>query len=467
MRPPPGPGRYIPASDLQALRVSPLHALCQASQRYGTVFQYPVGFWTVYVVTGPDGVKHVLQDNNRNYSKDTFQYNLLGLVTGRGLLSSEGDYWFRQRRLAQPAFHRDRIASLATLTTDATTAMLDRWDGIIAGGESLDIDGEMMRLTLEIVGKALFSVDLSARADGLSRAALETLDHVSRRARMPFGPPTRVPTPGNRRFVRAVHTLDAAIFALIRARRRDPDAAHDLLSMLMLARDADTGEGMTDVQVRDEVITFLIAGHETVASALVWAWYLLSMHPAVERALHAEVAAVLVGRVPTMADVARLPYTRAIVDETLRLYPPSWLSTRRAKAADEIDGYAIPANALIVMSPYVTHRHADLWPNPEGFDPERFLPGADTDRPRFAYLPFGGGPHLCIGNTFALVETQMILATVAQRYRLALLPGQDIAVSPLVTLRPKHGMRMMLSAATPIARNGQPYAQSPSIAHHS
>ncbi len=443
--PPDGPGQFIPYSDLQALRHSPLHALCHVAQRYGDIFKYPVGFWTVYVVTDPAGVKHVLQDNNRNYSKDTFQYHLLGLVTGNGLLSSDGDFWLRQRRLAQPAFHRERLHRVGTLTTEATAAMLDRWDTVAVRGEPLDLDGEMMRLTLEIVGKALFNVDLSRDADALSRATLATLDHVARRARYPLAPPPRVPTPGNRRFVAAVRTLDDAIFALIRARRAAPEPGDDLLAMLMQARDADTGEGMSDRQLRDEIITFLIAGHETVASALVWAWYLLSMHPASARTLHAELDATLAGHVPTMDDLPRLPYTGMVVDETLRLYPPSWISTRRTIDADTIGGRRIPANALVVMSPYVTHRRPDAWQNPEGFDPERFAPEAKAARHRFAYFPFGGGPHLCIGNTFALVEAQLIVATVAQRYALALVPGQRIEVAPLVTIRPKFGMHIHLN----------------------
>jgi cytochrome P450 len=321
--------------------------------------------------------------------------------------------------------------------------MLNRWDTLAARGEPLDIDSEMMRLTLEIVGTALFGVDLSDDADALSRATLATLDHVARRARFPLAPP-RVPTPGNRRFVAAVRTLDDAIFALIRERRHALDAHDDLLAMLMAAEDTDTGERMTDSQLRDEIITFLIAGHETVASALVWAWYLLSVHPAVERTLHAELASALSGSAPTMDDLARMPYTAMVVDETLRLYPPSWISTRRAIHADAIAGRRIPANALVVMSPYVTHRRADCWPNPEGFDPERFRPKEAMTRPRFAYFPFGGGPHLCIGNTFALVEAQLIVATIARRYRLALIPGQRIEVAPLVTLRPKYGMQMAL-----------------------
>jgi cytochrome P450 len=394
---PPGPGRYIPYGDLQAIRHSPLLALARIAQRYGDLFQYPVGFWTIYVVSDPAGVQHVLQEHSRNYSKATFQYNLLGLVAGQGLLSSDGAFWLRQRRLMQPAFHRDRLARLARLTTDATAAMLCQWDHFAARGEPLDIDSEMMRLTLEVVGKAIFSVDFAHDADTLSRAALATLDHIAHRARSPLAFPPKVPTPRNRAFMTAIRTLDEAIFDLIARRRRQPDEADDLLAMLMRARDADTGAGMSDGQLRDEIITFLIAGHETVASALVWAWYSLSLHPAVERKLHKELTATLDGCLPTMDDLARLPHTRMVVDETLRLYPPSWISTRRAIAPDVISGYRIPANALIVMSPYVTHRRAVDWPNPEVFDPERFAPDTSAARPRFAYFPFGGGPHLCIG----------------------------------------------------------------------
>jgi len=441
---PPGPGRYIPYGDLQAIRRSPLGALARLAQRYGDVLKYPVGFWTIYVVSDPAAVRHVLQENSRNYSKATFQYSLLGLVAGQGLLSSDGAFWLRQRRLIQPAFHRDRLTRLATLTTDATAAMLDRWDSTAACGDALDIDGEMMRLALEIVGKALFSVDLANDADALSRAALATLDHIAHRARSPLAFPPTVPTPRNRAFMTALRTLDGAIFDLIARRRRDPDEADDLLSMLMLARDAETGEGMSDKQLRDEIITFLIAGHETVASLLVWTWYALSLQPAVERKLHDELTTTLGHRPPTMDDLPQMSYTRMVVDETLRLYPPSWISTRRAIECDTIGGYHIPANALIVMSPYVTHRRINEWPNPEGFDPERFTPEENAARPRFAYFPFGGGPHLCIGQSFALVEAQLIIASIAQRYRLTLTPGQQIEVAPLVTLRPKHGMLMHL-----------------------
>ncbi len=438
----PGPGHFIPASELQALRRSPLAALLQATARYGDLFQYPVGFWTIYVVNYPTYIQHILQDNQRNYSKNTFQYNLLGLAAGNGLLSSDGPRWLRQRRLAQPAFHRERIAAFCGLMADATLCMVERWNDVARRGAAFDIDAEMMQLALEIVGKALFQIDLSDRAHALVHSVLTALEHIIARGLNPFALPLTMPTPGNRRFRRAIHTVDQAIYQLIAERRRENVDRGDLLSMLLLARDEASGEGMSDQQIRDEIITFLIAGHETVASALTWTWYLLARHPEVEQKLQQELASVLGGSAPRMSDLPSLCYTSMVVDEAMRLYPPGWLMTRRALAEDEIGGYRIPAGALMVISQYAMHRHAAFWPAPERFDPERFAPEHATTRPRYAFFPFGGGAHLCIGNQFALMEARVVVATVAQHFQLRLVPGHAVAVSPLVTLRPKHGLHM-------------------------
>jgi cytochrome P450 len=441
---PPGPGQFIPLSDLQTLRRSPLAALLNIGHRYGDLFSYPVGFWTIYVVNHPDYIKHILQDNQRNYSKHTFQYNLLGMAAGQGLLSSDGAYWLQQRRLVQPAFHRERIAAIGTTVTDATLRMVERWEAVQQRNQPLDIDAEMMRVTLEIVGKALFNVDLSEQANSFVQAVLTALSYIIKRGSTPIAFPLRIPTPGNRRFQNAVHTMDRAIYAMIAERRKTNRDQSDMLSMLMSTRDAETGEQMNDRQIRDEIITFLIAGHETVAGALTWTFYLLSKNPTVERMLRQELITTLGQRPPTFQDLPNLTYTRMVVDESMRLYPPVWLMTRRAIAGDEIGGYRIPANALMVMSQYLTHRHPSFWENPEGFDPLRFTPEQIATRPRFAYFPFGGGPHLCIGNTFALTEAQLILATVAQRYRLALIPSRPVEIETLVTIRPKHGLWMTL-----------------------
>lgn len=446
-KPIPGPGRFIPTSDLQALRESPLSALVQVASRYGDFFQYPVGFWTVYVANHPDYVKHILQDNNRNYTKATFQYRLLGTVAGNGLLSSDGAFWLRQRRLAQPAFHRESLAALAYVMAEASQKMVDRWHRFARSGEPFDVDHEMMVLTLEIVGKALFGMNFAASADPITRAVHQALDEVMYRARNPFALPLFIPTPRARRFHRAVKTLDDAVYAIVQQRRREGSTHQDLLAMLLAARDEETGEGMSDAQLRNEIVTIIVAGHETVASALTWTWALLAQHPESEQTLHAELATVLSGPAPTLHDLSHLPYNRMVIEETLRLYTPAWLVTRRAQEADEINGFVIPANALVVLSPYLTHRHPAFWDAPEAFRPERFA-SEHAERPRFAYFPFGGGPRLCIGNNFALMESQIILATVAQRYRLELAVPTPVQVVPGVTLRPRNGLPVRLRSHT-------------------
>lgn len=441
----PGPGRFIPTADLIALRESPLNAMVKIARTYGDLFQYPVGFWTIYFLNHPDHIRHVLQENNKNYSKNTFQYNLLGSVAGRGLLTNDGDSWLHQRRLAQPAFHRERLTMLGSDMVSVAQQMSERWDGIARHGNPLDVDAEMMALTLNVVGQSLFGVDFTRDADDLVSAVITTLDHVIYRALNPFALPNAVPTPRNRRFLSARRRLDDAIFAIIAHRRTHPTDHFDLLEMLMSAQDEETGARMTDAQLRDEIITLIIAGHETVASALTWTWYFLAKYPHVLRTLQTELDTVLQGRLPTMADLPRLVYTRMVFEETLRVYPPAWIITRRALQADVIGGYTLPANALVVMSPYVTHRHPDFWEHPEGFDPDRFTAEQQEKRPRFAYFPFGGGPRLCIGNQYSYMEAQLVLATLAQRFTLSLLPGNPVTVQPLVTLRPKQGIHMHIS----------------------
>lgn len=441
-RPFPGPGRFIPTADLIALRDSPLDALVKIARTYGDLFQYPVGFWTIHVLNHPDAIRRVLVDNHKNYSKDTFQYNLLGGVAGRGLLTNDGDSWLHQRRLAQPAFHREQLTTLGAEMVTIANRTAERWETLAQQGQVVDIDAEMMTLTLNIVGQSLFGVDFAGDANALVSAVVTTLDHVIYRALNPFALPNAIPTPRNRRFLAARRRLDEAIFALIAHRRAHPADHHDLLEMLMSARDEETGEQMSDSQLRDEIITLIIAGHETVASALTWAWYFLAKYPHVLRTLQSEVDHVLKGRLPTVADLPDLPYTRMVFEETLRVYPPAWIITRRALHEDIVGGYTLPAGALVVMSPYVTHRHPEFWEHPEGFDPERFAPDPQASRPRYAYFPFGGGPRLCIGNHYSYMEAQLVLATLAQRFTLSLLPGHSAAVQPLVTLRPKKEILM-------------------------
>jgi cytochrome P450 len=364
------------------------------------------------------------------------------LILGNGLFTSDGDFWRRQRRLAQPAFHRRRVAAFGDLMTDATLAMLERWRPSMAQRQPLDVATEFMHLTLEVATRALFSTSVERDVDAIGHAITTLLNEVTFRFTFPFYPPLKVPTPRNRRFLAARATLDDVIYGIIAERRRRPGEHDDLLALLMEARDEETGEGMSDKQLRDEVITLFVAGHETTANALTWASYLLSTHVAVARKLYAEVDEGLQGRIPTAADLPNLPYTRMVVDETLRLYPPAWITNRRAIQADTICGYRIPADAIVSISPYVTHRDPTLWDNPESFDPERFAPECAAVRPHYAYFPFGGGPRQCIGKGFALMEATLVLALLAQHYELHLVPGRRVETVAMATLRPRYGMWM-------------------------
>jgi cytochrome P450 len=447
---PPGPGSRPTLSDLQALRDGPHAFLLQVARNYGPTVRYPVGPLAAHLITGPDGVKHVLQDNHKNYCKDTFQYNLLSAVTGEGLLTSDGDFWLRQRRLAAPAFHKSRIATFAPMIIDTAKQMLAQWE--TAGGQ-IDVAAEMMRVALQIIGKAMFSRAFGAgeigdQAGELATATLTVLDHIVGRART-FGiVPEWLPTKGNRAHSRAMRLLDGAVYETINQRREQdlggPNQFDDLLALFMRAKDEQTGEAMSDKHLRDESMTALIAGHETVASALAWTWDLLARNPEAEAKLHEELERELGGRAPTVDDLPRLKYTEMVFQEAMRLYPPAWIISRKALDDDEIDGYRIPKDALVVTSPYVTQRMSDLWPEPERFRPERFSPEASAGRHRYAYYPFGGGPRLCIGNGFAMVEAALIIATVAQRFTLRNLTDHPVAVEPGVTLRPKHGLMMRL-----------------------
>ena len=417
-----------------------------AAKTYGDIVHFGSGSFSTYFLVHPDYIKHVLQDNNRNYPKKNRFNDMLKPLAGESLLTSDGEVWRQRRRMSQPSFHRERIAGFATSMTDATQAMLERWEPLAEQRQPFDVGREMQRITLSIVGRALFSADISGDTDEMGQAVTEIFQHFNHRFTHPLSLPESVPTPRNRRFHKAIERLDAVAYRLIAEHRQAETEYADLLSMLIAARDEETGEGLNDQQIRDEVGTFLGAGHETTAVTLAWTWYLLSKHPEVERKLHAEVDAVLEGRVPTIADIPQLSYTKMVIQETMRLYPPAWALSRGILNDDEIDGYRIPAGALMALSPYVTHRHADFWDNPEGFDPERFTPEQIAERPRYAYFPFGGGPRQCIGNEFALMEAQLIVAMVAQKYRLHLVPGQRIEPEPIFTLRPSSSVQVTLHA---------------------
>jgi cytochrome P450 len=410
---------------------------------YGPLVQYRTGPWTWYQVNDPAGVQRVLQENNRNYSKGSLTQRFFAPIAGDGLFVAEGESWLSQRRLMQPGFHRRRVAGFGDLMIDATRAMLDRWQEAGAGAR-LDVAVEMTTLTAEIVTAALFSTHVSDESRAIAGAITTLLDDVSFRFKTPFYPPPVVPTPRNRRQRRALRTLDRAMYGLIAERRRQTTPKDDLLAMLLDARDADTGRGMSDKQLRDEVVTLFVAGHETTATALTWTLYLLSQNPDAERRLQAEVDSVLGGRALAAGDLPALPYTRMVIDESMRLYPPAWITSRQARGADVICGYPIPAGAFVQISPYAMHRNPAYWDEPTRFLPERFAPERAKARPPYAYFPFGGGPRICIGKGFALMEAALVLAAVAQQYRLRLAPGHRVEPETLLTLRPRGGMPMIL-----------------------
>jgi cytochrome P450 len=438
---PPGPRGYPVIGMLPYLRKDPLRVYIDAADRYGDFVHMKVGGYHGYLACKPDDIKHVLQDNNRNYHKSPL-YDRLKQGLGTGLLTSEDDFWLRQRRLAQPAFHRQRLAALVAAMTETTRGHVDRWRRFADRGERIDVVDEMMRMTQDIIVRTMFSTDLGADADVVNEAWPIVNRHVGE-SFWSLGLERRLPTARNRRARRALADLNAVVYRIISARRAsDPSSNGDLLSMLLSARDEETNATMNDRQVRDEVMTMLLAGHETTSLALSWAWYLLATHPEARSRLAREVHDVLGDRPPTFDDLERLTFTRMVFDETVRLYPPAWGFSRQALGEDRLSGYRIDKGHLVFMIPFVLHRRPSLWPNPEGFDPERFSPERSAGRHRFAYIPFGAGPRQCIGNQFAVMEAMIIMAMISQRYSLDLVAGHPVEPQALITLRPRYGMRM-------------------------
>ncbi len=441
---PPGPRGYPVLGVIPQLRSNPVRALLRAADRYGDLVHLKVGPHHGYLLSRPDDIKHVLQDNHGNYRKSPLYQRLVPLV-GQGLLTSEDPIWLRQRRLAQPAFHRESLASMVDAMAGETEATLERWTGLAARGESVELVDEMMDLTQRIIVRTMFSTD-SGPAAGIVKRTWPIVNQRIGETFWATALETRLPLPANRRFRRALEELDTVVYRLIDERRRSGGDRLDLLSMFLSARDEETGERMNDRQLRDEVMTMLLAGHETTSLALSWTYFLLSDRPDVDEGIAEEASRVIAGRSVSFADVERLTYTRKVLQEALRLYPPAWGYSRQALAEDSIGGYRVPAGSLAFIVPYVVHRRPHLWPDPERFDPERFTAERVASRPRFAYLPFGAGPRQCIGNQFAIVEATLILAMVSRHYRVRLAPGQHIQPKAFITLRPHPGIAAQVAA---------------------
>jgi cytochrome P450 len=441
---PTGPKGHLLMGVLPRVRRDTLGFLAEVPRVYGPVARYRLGPLQSYLVSHPDGVKRVLQDHVANYTKDHVSYCMVRWIAGNGLVTSQGDFWLRQRRLAQPAFHRQRIGAMAGLMTQATNELLERWADVAAQGKPLKVGPEMMGLTLRIVGDALFGANM-AQTTAVVGQAFDVLSAqiVDRFRTFNILPPI-LPTRTDRMFRASMKTLRGVVQGFITERRQSSEDRGDLLSMFMLARDEETGAQMDDQQLVDEALTMMVAGHETTATTLSWVWALLHQHPEVEARLHAEVDSALGGRTPGLEDLPRLPYVRMVVDEALRLYPPVYVLSRKVLKDDELCGFRIRGGASVDISPYATHRLTEFWEEPEQFRPERFAPEQAAERPRFAYFPFLGGPRQCIGNAFALMEAQLIIACVAQRFRLRMVPGYTPTPEPLVTLRPVGGLPMHL-----------------------
>jgi len=391
------------------------------------------------LVNRPDYIEAVLvtQHNNFEKSKD---YRALRRVLGNGLLTSEGEFWRRQRKLVQPAFHQVRIAAYAEVMVSYTKTMLASWKD----GQERDIHEAMMRLTLDIVAKTLFDADVSREAEDVGAALQVLMSKFFRQAGFALLLPRSIPIPTTRHLQRAVGQLDKVIYEMIRRRRAGGRTSDDLLSVLLEAQD-DEGQGMTDRQLHDEIMTLFLAGHETTANALSWTWLLLGQHAEIEEKLAEELRRVLAGRAPTAADLPRLTYTDRVLREAMRLYPPVWVIGRRALAPFPLGEYELPAETNVLMSQLITHRDARYFPEPERFDPDRWDASdpRNLSLPRFAYFPFGGGPRVCVGAGFAMMEAVLLLATMAQSFTLAVVPGQSVKYLPSVTLRPKSGIRMV------------------------
>ena len=432
---PPGPKGLPWLGNLPEIARDPLGFFSRCSREYGDVVNIPLGTWPSLLISSPELIEQVLVKEHRNFVKHRFFWRQVTAIFGHGLLTSEGEFWHRQRRLAAPAFTGQRLANYGAVMVRHTEGMLDEW----RSGEVRDIHADMMALTLGIAAKSLFNAEVEQEVTEIGHAVDTVVQEIATRFTRPFVIPDFVPLPGHIRYRRGLRTVERVVKRIVDERKSRPADAGDLLSMLMQARD-ENGQAMSDRQLRDEMITLLLAGHETTALALSWTWYLLRKHPEVQARLAAEVAGVLEARAPTVDDLQSLRFTEKVVTEAMRLYPPAWAMGREAVNDCEIGGYPVARGTTIYMSPWVLHRDLRYFENSEEFQPERWTDDFARQLPRFAYFPFGGGPRICIGNRFAMMEAILITATIAQRFRLEGQNDRPVIPFPSITLRPGGGV---------------------------
>src|SRR5512133_2804871 len=399
----------LTGANIREMVRNPLQFFQNIALEYGDIVCYRPAPEPAFLINHPNYIRHVLVDNNKNYTKDTYSNRLFSKLVGAGLLTTEGDHWRKQRRMMQPAFHRTRLEQLDGMIVDVAQSMLDRWQQAFESNQPIDIAREMSALTLTVTTRSLFGVDLGDEVR-------EVGEIVNRAASV-------LEKPSNPRLIQSVSELSALVDRIIHQRQQDFQDAGDLLSSLIMARDEHSGAAMTDEQLRSQIMTLMLAGYETTASALTWTWYLLAQHPWAAERVRQEAREALQGRSPRYTDFEQLHYTRMVLNESLRLYPPAWTLGRRAIGEDSIGGFHVPPNTVLAVCVYSLHRHAALWPDAENFNPERFSAANSAGRHRFAYMPFGAGPRQCIGNSFGLMEATLIIACIAQHFDLHLVPG--------------------------------------------
>ncbi|MCB9233159.1 MAG: cytochrome P450 [Bacteroidia bacterium] len=435
-----------PLGNVRQIAKGMLPFLRRSREELGDLFAVDPPFKRLVIVSDPEIAKYVLQENNKNYLK-SFGYKILRLFLGNGLLTNEGDDWRRQRRLAQPAFYKQALANLVADMADESMKIAQRWAEMAKNGVELDVDREMNEVTLRIVARSLFGADVGGKIEEISEAITTLNKFAMKRITNPFPLPTWFPNKTRKLFLKSSGALDKIIYDIIADRRRRGIEQHDLTGLLMAATYEETGEHMNDLQLRDELMTIFVAGHETTANAMAWAMYSVAQNPEIAQKIRQEAHEVLADRSPGFEDVRNLQYSLQVIEESMRMFPPAWVIGRKNIEADQFGEYHIPPNTNILVSVYEIHHHPKLWDSPETFNPDHFSPEKRKNIGKYAYFPFGGGPRLCIGNTFALMEMQILLSCILREVNLEVVEGHPVELEPIITLRPKHGIKLRLNPA--------------------